>query len=476
MESRLDLGSIEYLRLVEGIVDYAIYMIDPDGRVATWNAGARRIKGYPDEDVIGKPFSMFYLPEDIEAGKPELEMETALREGRAEEEGWRVRKDGTRFWANVVLTPLWDDDGSLRGFAKVTRDLTERRAAEDALRISEEKFRLLVESVLDYAIFMLDPNGVVASWNAGAKRIKGYSAEEIIGSHFSRFYPPEDVASRKPEWELDVATREGRVEDEGWRVRKDGTRFWANVIITALRNEHGKLVGFAKVTRDLTERRRAEQFRDRFVANAAHEIRTPLTSVKGFAEVLMHRDQLPPGGEEQAIEALNRGADRLSLLVQNLLDLTRLEQASLDFKPEMTPLRTMIEETLEAAPPPAGHEVNTQGDLDVKAFVDPVRFIQVLTNLLSNAYRYGGSNITIEVIATPRRIDLSVSDDGSGVSPDIRAAMFEPFVRGNETGSTTGSGLGLSIARSMIDSMGGELTYEPGDPTGSRFLISLPRR
>ncbi|WP_290055850.1 PAS domain-containing sensor histidine kinase [Amycolatopsis solani] len=250
--------------LVQGVLDYAIFMLDRQGRISSWNAGAERIKGYPAEEIIGQHFSVFYPPEDVAAGKPAWELEVAAAEGRLEDEGWRVRKDGTRFWANVVITALYDDRGLLKGFGKVTRDVTDRRAAEVALRESEERFRLLVQSVVDYAIFVLDPAGRISSWNAGAERIKGYSAEEIIGQHFSVFYPAEDVAAGKPAWELEVAAAEGRLEDEGWRVRKDGTRFWANVVITALYDDRGRLQGFGKVTRDMTERRNAERaLRDR---------------------------------------------------------------------------------------------------------------------------------------------------------------------------------------------------------------------
>ncbi|MBE8521288.1 PAS domain S-box protein [Amycolatopsis sp. H6(2020)] len=245
--------------LVQGVLDYAIFMLDTGGRIASWNAGAERIKGYAAEEIIGQHFSVFYPADDVAAGKPARELELAVAEGRLEDEGWRLRKDGTRFWANVVITALYDERGELRGFGKVTRDVTERRAAEAALRESEERFRLLVQSVQDYAIFMLDTGGRIASWNAGAERIKGYAAEEIIGQHFSVFYPADDVAAGKPAWELEVAVAEGRLEDEGWRVRKDGTRFWANVVITALYDEQGRLHGFGKVTRDMTERRNAER-------------------------------------------------------------------------------------------------------------------------------------------------------------------------------------------------------------------------
>jgi PAS domain S-box-containing protein len=255
-------ASEEQLRmLVQGVTDYALYMLDTEGVIRTWNTGGERIKGYRADEVIGRPMDMFYPPEDVRAGKPRLELERAAAGGKYEEEGWRVRKDGTRFWAGVVLTALRDAHGKVSGFAKVTRDLTERRSAEERLRASEKRMRAMVESVKDYAIFMLDGRGVVQTWNTGARRIKGYAADEIIGSHFSRFYPEEELRARKPERELEIAARSGTYEEEGWRLRKDGTRFWASVLITAMHDETGALIGFVKVTRDLTERRESERVR-----------------------------------------------------------------------------------------------------------------------------------------------------------------------------------------------------------------------
>ncbi|MBD5656194.1 MAG: PAS domain S-box protein, partial [Candidatus Eremiobacteraeota bacterium] len=258
LESAIDRNDDLLRLLVAGVQEYAILLLDHEGNVATWNSGAQRIKGYRAGEIIGKHFSVFYPAEDIAAGKPERELATAIVEGRMEDEGWRVRKDGSRFWANVIITALRDRDGVLRGFGKITRDLTERRSADLTLRESEERFRLMVEGVQDYAILMLDAGGNVATWNSGAQRFKGYHADEIIGKHFSIFYPAEDIAAGKPEQLLATAITEGRVQDEGWRVRQDGTQFWANVVITALRDVDGVLHGFGKITRDLTERRSAE--------------------------------------------------------------------------------------------------------------------------------------------------------------------------------------------------------------------------
>jgi len=245
--------------LVESVQDYAIFALDPNGVILSWNAGAERFKGYKADEIIGKHFSVFYPRELVDEGFPEFELRTAANTGRFEDEGWRIRKDGSRFWANVVITALRNNQGTLLGYAKITRDLTERREAEEALRESEERFRLLVDGVKDYAVFMLDPTGRVTTWNEGAERIKGYRAKEIIGKHFSEFYLEEDKTANKPERELEIAKRVGKYYEEGKRVRRDGTIFWASVAITAIRNKTGELIGFAKVTRDLTERRASEQ-------------------------------------------------------------------------------------------------------------------------------------------------------------------------------------------------------------------------
>lgn len=249
----------QFRLMVEGVLDYAIFMLDRKGRVATWNAGAERIKGYKADEIIGKHFSVFSPEEDVKSHKPQRGLQAAQREGRFEDEGWRVRKDGSRFWANVIITAIRDRNGRLLGYGQVTRDFTERKQHEERLAKSEEGFRLLVENAPDYAIFMMDPGGRITSWNVGAERIKGYKASEIIGRYYSTFFPEEDVKARKPQKILETAAREGRSEQEGWRVRKDGSRFWVNAVVTALRDNSGKLLGFSKITRDVTEKMQQQE-------------------------------------------------------------------------------------------------------------------------------------------------------------------------------------------------------------------------
>ena len=317
--------------LIDAITDYAIYMLDPDGTITSWNPGARRFKGYEESEIIGENFSRFYTEEDRKAGRPQRALAIAENEGRFETEGWRVRKDGTKFWALAIIDPIRDNAGRLVGFAKITRDLTERRKAETTLRENQEQFRLLVQGVTDYAIFMLSREGCVSSWNAGAQRIKGYTPDEIIGQHFSRFYTEDDRQAGRPGEALKVAAKEGRVEREGWRVRKDGTQFFAHVIIDAIYNPDGSLLGFAKITRDITERRKTaralEEAREALLQSQkmeaighltggiAHDFNNLLMAVQGSLELLQRR---LPGTDPKIARLICHGFAPLPVMSRNL--------------------------------------------------------------------------------------------------------------------------------------------------------------
>jgi PAS domain S-box-containing protein len=483
---------------VDSVRDYAMFLLDPEGRVLTWNTGATRIKGYTADEIIGQHFSRFYPPEDLAIGKPAAELEIAAAEGRVEDEGWRLRKDGTRFWANVVISALRGDDGKLLGFAKVTRDLTERRRIEDALKRSEERLRLLVDSVKDYAIFMLAPDGTVASWNGGAERLHGYRADEIIGEHFSRFYTEPDILAGKPETELRVATLEGRYEDEGWRLRKDGTRFWANVVVTALRDSNGQLFGFAKVTRDLTERRNAEEdrlrraraeealrVRDEFLSVASHELRTPISTLRLQADGLIRVLQKGEGAitRERILERVQKvGGEigRLERLVHDLLEVTRITSGRIVLQPAPVDLAQLtatalerLGDHLEAASCP----VTFRAEGDTTGLWDADRIDQVVVNLLTNAAKYGrGAPIMVDVVGDEGTVQLRVHDSGIGIPADQLQKIFERFERAADAKHYGGFGLGLWIARQLVEAHRGAIRAESVEGEGATFVVTLPRK
>ncbi|MCY0854390.1 PAS domain S-box protein [Cupriavidus sp. D39] len=388
----------EHFRLlVEGIENYAIYLLDPTGRVTSWNPGAEKIKGYTSKEIIGRHFSAFYTEEGRALGAPERELREAARCGRLEDEGWRVRKDGTRFWANVVIAALRHPNGEIWGYAKITRDLTERRRTEEALRQSEETLRLLVEGVKDYAIFLLDPQGNVMTWNPGAESIKGYRRDEIIGRHFSTFYPAEDIAAEKPARELLQAEREGSLEDEGWRVRKDGTLFWANVIITAVYDAEKRLRGFAKVTRDMSERKRlaeleaSSQRMNEFLATLSHELRNPLAPIRNAVNAIA----LQPENRsvvDRCHALIDRQVTHLTRLVDDLLDVGRITAGKVQLRIETVDIREIIELGVEAARPTLDAR-SQQISLNLPTTptlmeADRTRLTQIVQNLVLNASKF----------------------------------------------------------------------------------------
>ena len=426
-------ASQELTLLIRNVGDYAMFLLSPTGEVRTWNLGAERIMGYSAEEAIGKNFSIFYLPDDLSNDKPGGELRQATNEGRVEDEGWRKRKDGSRFWANTVITALRDETGELRGFAKITRDMTTHREAEEILRRSEEMFRLLIDSVQDYAIYMLDPQGNITTWNHGAERIKGYSPEEIIGKNFSLFYTPEDVAAGKPQHNLEVAKTQGRLEEEAWRVRKNGERFWANVVITAVHDEKGELRGFAKITRDITARREAEETRrayyeqrearlraeeekhraetsyraaqeanrakDEFLMTLSHELRTPMTAILGWARMLPVMNPSDPMFPE-AIRSIGRSASLQAKLIDDVLDVSRIVSGKLRLTVENVDVAPILQSAVEAVRPSANAKqiemvMSVAPDVG-SATLDPTRLQQIVWNLLSNAVKFkpkGGREI-----------------------------------------------------------------------------------
>jgi PAS domain S-box-containing protein len=484
--------------LVAGIRDYAIYMLDPQGHVASWNAGAERFKGYTADEIIGQHFSRFYTPEDRESGLPQLGLETALAEGKFESEGWRVRKDGTRFWASVVIDAIHDERGELVGFAKITRDVTDRRRTEEALRESEQRFRMLVNGISDYAIYMLSPEGIVTNWNLGAQRIKGYRQDEVVGSHFSRFYTDEDQAAGMPARSLATAAGEGRFDTEGWRVRKDGTRFWASVVIDAIRDEHGELLGFAKITRDVTEKREAEEALARanmalfqsqkvqalgqLTGGIAHDFNNLLAVLSSGLDVVAMS-----GGhaDEQLVETMRRAVQRGSNLTQQLLAFARKQP----LKPDRCNVNALIagfESVLRRAVDSSiGFAIELDPAMGVVE-IDGQRFEAALLNLVVNArdaMGAGGKLLVktgvVELAANEvgtlkpgRYAQVLVVDNGEGMSPEVLMRAVEPFFTTKEVGR--GTGLGLSQVQGFISQSGGDLVINSEPGKGTLVGIYLP--
>jgi PAS domain S-box-containing protein len=489
-----------YRLLVEAVMDYAIYLLDPSGIITTWNPGAQRFKGYTAAEVIGEHFSRFYTEEDQKAGLPARALETAAREGKFEAEGWRVRKDGSRFWAYVIIDPIRGTSGEIIGYAKITRDLTERMEAEQVLRRSEEQFRLLVQGVSDYAIFLLDLDGRVTNWNLGAQRIKGYLPHEIIGQHFSRFYTDEDRATHGPQQALETVKKEGRFEKEGWRVRKDGSRFWAHVIIDAVRDDGGNIIGYAKITRDITERKEAQEKLERarefsfqsqkleaigqLTGGIAHDFNNLLTAVLGSLELL--RKRLPDDPKSIALlENAAQGAQRGTTLTKRMLAFAR----NYELKKEVIEIPVLVRgmtELLQRSVGPS-FSIETRFPIALKPVeVDANQLELALLNLSLNARDAmpdGGDIILsarVESIADGQNsgleagqyIRLSVIDTGEGMDEETLRRAAEPFFTTKGVGK--GTGLGLSMVHGFAEQSGGRLILHSRKGRGTTAELWLP--
>jgi PAS domain S-box-containing protein len=602
-----------YRRMVEAIGDYAIFFLTPEGTIASWNAGAQRIKGYARQEILGRHFSVFYTPEALAANWPQEELRRAALDGRLEDEGWRLRKDGSRFWANVVITAFRDKDERLLGFIKVTRDLSERRQQEQRLRDSERTLRQLVTSVVDYAIYSMDPSGLITTWNIGAQRIKGYSAQEVIGNNFSMFYLPEDRQRGAPQAALVRAAELGHFESEGWRVRKDGTRLWASVTISPIRGEGGELLGFSKVTRDLTERRKAlEDLREReeslrllvegvkdhamflmdargrirtwnsgaqevfgisaqealgrdvsildvedaaegssmseltaaevgfhrfegwkrrgdgarfwaeitithlkdaegvsrgyveivrdlterqrvqtlelegrrvadFIAMLSHELRNPLGPVRNAASILQRLAQRQEA--VWCVEVIQRQVALMSRLVDDLLDVSRITRGKLRLELVPLDLGHLLSTAIESMKPnleARRHSLTAQLDAE-PVFVngDATRLTQVVLNLLNNAAKYtpSGGQITVRLERHDSTAVVQVQDNGIGMASTLVDHVFDPFVQGARglDRSEGGLGIGLTLVRSIVQlHRGSVVAASPGAGQGSTFTMRLP--
>lgn len=491
--------------MVEGVRDYAIFLLDTQGYITTWNEGAKRTKGYTEQEIVGKHFSIFYTAEDLMDKKPERELKIAIATGKYEEEGWRVKKNGSVFWANVIITALFNENNELIGFSKVTRDLTERKHNHEALMQSEQRYRFLIEQLMDYGIFMLNEKGQISSWNEGAKRIKGYTPDEIIGKYFSIFYPEEDIIDGKPARELEIARTVGKYEEEGWRLRKDGSRFWANVLITAVYNSEGALMGYSKVTKDLTERKHTEQalkdsydnYRlladelqetntelkkineelEQFTSIVSHDLQEPLRTIKSFLQLIDIK--LTEADHESLHSYITKSihaANRMKELIQNLLQYTQVTKS--DIINDHVSVSDIINEALK----------NLQNTIEVThAHItvdtnipavrgDRLQLVQLLQNLLSNALKFVGSRnpeIMIRCFEHNGNPTFAVSDNGIGIVQSDVSKIFEIFRRLNTKKDYPGTGIGLAICKKIIDRHHGKIWVESEKDKGTTFYFSL---
>jgi PAS domain S-box-containing protein len=482
--------------LVEGVVDYAIYMLDPDGIISNWNAGARRIKGYEADEVVGRHFGMFYSPEDREAGLPARSLETARNTGRFDAEGWRVRKDGSKFLASVVIDAIYEGNEFV-GFAKITRDITERNKSADDLRESERHFRLLVNGVTDYALYMLDPNGIITNWNAGGQHIKGYLPEEIIGQHFSRFYTNADQAAGRPTRALQLALENGRYEEEGWRVRKDGTFFWASVIIDPIRDEENRHIGFAKITRDITERREAQQQLEKLqqklaqsqkldalgqlTGGVAHDFNNLLMVITGSLGTLRRVAADDPKAL-RAVQAIDAASQRGAALTSQLLSFARRQSVNaqtIDVRERIFSMREVLDTGLGR-----GVELRIEADEGIWPIkVDAAEFETALVNLVINArdampqggmVKVHASNVFVDDgVSKGDFVAIKVKDTGIGIPDDVLSKIFDPFFTTKPVGK--GTGLGLSQVHGFAHQAGGTVAVESELGKGTSFTVCLPR-
>jgi len=500
-----------FAMFVDAIKDYAIFLLDASGRVTSWNAGAERIKGYTAEEAIGQHFSIFYPEELLARNHPQKELEIATAEGRYEEEGCRLRKDGTEFWAAVTITALKNNDGEVTGYAKITRDITEKKIIERQLRESEERMRLLVDAVKDYAIFIVDLEGRIMSWNAGASRLNGYTFDEVIGKPLSIFYTEEALGAGYPHVELAATREKGQYQEEGIRKRKDGSTYWAHVTLTSLTDAKGKLRGFAKVTRDITERKKAEETlknahsllekrveqrtsellgaveslqkeiqerkkieeellrakeaaqtantaKSAFLANMSHEIRTPLGAVLGFSELLQQPD-LSEQERSLYLDTLNRNSNLLLTIINDILDLSKVEsgkfqvdRTSVDLQDFLSEVATVL--NLKADEKALKFVVEVEGVIPVTMVTDPVRLKQIVFNIVGNAIKFtakGSITVTVKTVTQLRgtqQLVIDVTDTGPGIAPENVQNLFEPFVQVDSSLTREHGGTGLGLALS----------------------------
>lgn len=506
-ENQLEFTSIAgknilYHRMIEEIQDYAIIVLDKNGYIQNWNKGAEKIKRYTEEEIIGKHFSIFYLEDDLKHNLPQRLLNQAGTSGVASQEGWRKRKDGSKFWGSITITAIHDEDRSVIGFCKVTRDLTDRKQAEDNLRISEERYHQMIAEVQDYAIILLSVDGVIENWNAGAEKIKGYSSQEIVGRNFQIFYTPEDRVKGLPMHLLSTAKEAGRAVHEGWRVRKNGSKFWGSITITALHNKNGDLIGFSKVTRDLTQQKIAEEKLAEYTAEleiqnseleqfayvASHDLQEPLRKIQIFSELIKANFD-DKEFVQKYFDKLERSTKRMSELVRSLLNYGRLSKD----KPNVHEVD--LNKVLEEVKQDFELLIEEKGATVVneplpKVFGNYMQLGQLFSNLISNSLKFSKESPHINISSTvverrqikdaPKTLGgenyylIYFKDNGIGFEKQYKDKIFSLFQRLHRKEDYEGTGIGLTLCKKIVENHGGFISAEGRLGKGAVFCIYLP--
>lgn len=493
-----------YKRMIEEIQDYAIILMDANGIIINWNKGAEKIKQYTEKEILGKHFSIFYLKEDFDSNLPQKLMEEAKINGRAAQEGWRKRKDGSRFWGSITITAIHDENNLVIGFCKVTRDLTEKKITEDTLRLSEERYHQMIAEVQDYAIILLSPEGIIENWNIGAESIKGYTASEAIGKRFDLFYTEDDRKNNLPDKLLNLARDKGKATQEGWRVRKNGSKFWGTIVITALHGKSGEVIGFSKVTRDLTEQKIANDKilaynaelelqnseLEQFAYVASHDLQEPLRKIQTFTELIQDNYD-NKAFVKKYFEKLDQSAKRMSELIKSLLNYGHLSKEKNRSLVTNVNLNSICEEVkLDFELLIEEKKATLVWDVLPTITGNHIQLGQLFFNLISNSLKFSKEDPVVRIssaivtkdqirnapesLADKNYYQITVTDNGIGFDQQYDKIIFSLFQRLHGKLDYAGTGIGLALCKKIVENHAGVITAASELGKGATFNVYLP--